>query len=61
MLIDQVSGSSSVANLSPVNPKVERSSPVRPSPVHVCQLCLLAFSFTFVSFGKTRQPETLIS
>ncbi|XP_058189934.1 topless-related protein 3 isoform X1 [Rhododendron vialii] len=30
----KVSGSSSVANLSPVNPKVERSSPVRPSPVH---------------------------
>ncbi|GMP60392.1 hypothetical protein CsSME_00023279 [Camellia sinensis var. sinensis] len=29
----KVSGSSSVANVSPINCKVERSSPVRPSPV----------------------------
>ncbi|PSS03049.1 Topless-related protein [Actinidia chinensis var. chinensis] len=29
----KVAGSSAVPNLSPVNPKVERSSPVRPSPV----------------------------
>ncbi|GFZ07186.1 TOPLESS-related 2 [Actinidia rufa] len=33
VFINQVAGSSAVPNLSPVNPKVERSSPVRPSPV----------------------------
>ncbi|XP_028086691.1 topless-related protein 3-like isoform X1 [Camellia sinensis] len=33
VFIDQVSGSSAVANVSSVNCKVERSSPVRPSPV----------------------------
>lgn len=39
-LLEQVSGSS-VANVTPVNCKVERSSPVRPSPILVCYIVLL--------------------
>ena len=61
VFINQVAGSSGVPNLSPVNFKVERSSPVRPSPVLVC---LFVFStenylyrFIYISFGLVLCPS----
>ena len=44
-----MSGASGVTSVSPVNLKVERSSPVRPSPILVSQL--LDFDLFFAAFG----------
>ena len=61
VFLDQVSGPSAVASVSSVNFKVERSSPVRPSPVLVClfvfstENCL--YRFIYISFGLVLCPS----
>ena len=52
LFIGQVSGTSSIVNASPVNLKVERSSPVRPSPILVRQLCDFNSSFDLSMFSS---------